>query len=63
MDRAEGDPDDVRRVPVYSPNVCKRVADHELCPGLTTLYVGGIDLGVVVCICGCHRKPATEVRQ
>jgi hypothetical protein len=64
MDPTPVDPDDDDdSVPVYTMNICERLADHEVCPMFTTLYAGEFELGPVVCDCDCHRKQLIGVTQ
>jgi hypothetical protein len=54
---------EVRDVKVYQLNICEAIDDHHLCPGITTLSAGDLELGTVACDCPCHKKPENEVRQ
>ena len=34
-------------VKVYQLNICEAIGDHHLCPGITSLHAGNLDLGTV----------------
>jgi hypothetical protein len=51
----------VTGVSVYTLNICTALGDHEKCPGMGTLNVDGLKLGMTMCDCDCHRKPDAEV--
>jgi len=53
----------VTGVKVYQLNICEAIGDHHLCPGITTLSAGNLELGTVACNCSCHKKPESEVPQ
>jgi hypothetical protein len=36
---------------------------HYLCPEITALSAGGLELGTVACNCPCHKKLEIEVPQ
>jgi hypothetical protein len=46
---------------VYQLDICEAIGDHHLCPGITTLSAGGLELGTVACNCPRHKKPENDV--
>ena len=54
---------EVHGVKVYRLNVCETTHDNDLCPGITSLRAGDLDLGTVGCSCPCHKKPEIEKPQ
>jgi hypothetical protein len=54
---------EARGARVYQFNICEAIDDHHLCPGITSLHAGNLDLGTVACNCPCHKKPENEVPQ
>jgi hypothetical protein len=54
---------EVHGVKVYQLDICEAIGDHHLCPGITTLLDGNLELGTVACNCPCYKKPESEVPQ
>ena len=54
---------EVHGLKAYQINICAAISSHDQCPGITTLKAGDLELGMVACICPCHKKQSSDVLQ
>jgi hypothetical protein len=54
---------EVHGLKAYQLDICEGIADHHLCPGITMLSAGNLELGTVVCDCPCHKKAENDLLQ